>query len=217
MGDINVRLSYPRSDKYEYRTQLKRYHLDKEKDNSILSGNGFLVTQCQSTLKKDMKAPFGIFSHKFGTTLQDLNPFMDKCKCTCGFTTGMINLNTICPKCGDPVVEVEENFNYFGWLVLDESYTIHPNLFKCLQSYIGKTRFDNIIKPINEKDENGHTIATVIPKGEPFFGIGIMELSRRIEEVLKYYYKPNIKTQEKYNQLLNNIDKIFTHSIPVCL
>ena len=210
---INYKLSYPDDPNYDYTSQLVRLNLDEEREKSILSGNGFLITQVQPSLKKELKSPNGIYSQKFGQTLQDRDPFSDRYRCLCGNITGKFNARQLCPRCSTLVEYVDDNFNFFGWLVLNDLYTIHPNLFKALSSFIGKRIFDNIIKPVETRDENGFAVEFVPPKHEPYFGIGIMGLRDKLQEVLDYYNKPSKK--DKYNDLVENMDKIFTQSIAV--
>lgn len=214
-SNINYRITYPDNPKFNYTSQLVRLNLDEEREKSIMSGNGFLITQVQSSLRKDLKSPTGIYSPKFGQTLQDMHPFIDNYRCLCGDMKGRFDAGRLCEKCGTLVEFKSERFDFFGWLVLNDFYTIHPNLYKALVSYIGKKPFDNIIKPVDEKDENGFSISIVPPKGEPFFGIGIMGLKERLKEVLDYYNKT--PKREKYKDLMLNFDKIFTQSLPVNL
>lgn len=210
---IRYKVTYPQDPNYDYDSRMIRLNLDDEREKSIMTGQGFLITSMQSTLKKDLKSPTSIYSAKFGQTLQDLNPFGDRYRCSCGNIKQKFNAGTLCPRCHTLVEYVDDNFNYFGWMVLKNYYTIHPNLYKALSSYIGRKIFENIIRPVDEKDENGFSKKIEPPKNEPFFGIGIMELKDRIKEVLDYYYKPSKK--DKYDVLIENIGNIFTHSIPV--
>ena len=63
------------------------------------------------------------------------------------------------------------------------------------------------------KDENGFSTVTDPPKGEPFYGIGVMGLRDRLKEVLDHYNKT--AKRDKYNDLMENFDKIFCQSMPV--
>lgn len=218
MSKIKCNITYPNDPNYEYRSYLKRVDLDKKREESIVSGNGFLITQIQSSLKKDLKSPNGIYSTKFGRTLEDLHPFQDKYRCECGNLRGIRHANEVCNICGSIVEKVDDNFNFFGWLVLDDLYTIHPNLYKTLVAYIGNKKkdpvFDNIITPVEEKDENGFPIKDYKkPDGQPYYGIGIMGLKENFDEIIEFYKsKRNLKY---YDDIIKNKDIMFTHSIPV--
>ena len=212
MGNLKINMSYPYNPDYDYRTCLQRIDLDKKREESILSGNGFLITQIQST-KRIVKSPNGIYSPKFGQGIGDRHPFEDEYRCNCGNLKGRKYNGKLCDICDTKVEKVGDNLSFFGWIVIYDYYTIHPALFKALKSYIGGPKFMNIITPFDQKDENGFSIEPDRPKDEPFFGIGISEMKERIDEILDFYYKPS--KQEKYDDLIKDKDKIFTHSIPV--
>ena len=212
MGSIRVKTTYPNNPNYDYRTYLQRIDLDKKREESIMSGNGFQITQIQST-KKIIKAPNGIYSPKFGQGIGDRHPFEDAYRCNCGNLKGRKYAGKLCENCGTRVEKVGDNLSFFGWIVIYDYYTIHPALFKALGSYIGKDKLINIITPFDEKDENGFSIEPDRPKDEPFFGIGITKMHEKIDEILDFYYKPSKK--DKYEDLVKDKDKIFTHSIPV--
>ena len=212
MGNLKVNMSYPYNPDYDYKTYLERVNLDEKREESIMSGNGFLITQIQST-KKIVKAPNGIFSPKFGQGIGDKHPFEDDYRCSCGNLRGRKYAGRKCDNCGYPVEKVGDNLSFFGWIVMYDYYTIHPGLFKALGAFIGKQKFLNIITPFEQKDENGFTVPPEQIKDEPFFGIGISKMKERIDEILEFYRTPS--KQEKYDDLVKDKDKIFTHSIPV--
>lgn len=203
---------------FRVQSRLERINLDKEKDNDLKTGMGFIIFQ-HHNIKKAIKEPNGIFSTRFGSTLGDSNPFMDKYKCECGYMMSHINENMICPICGTKVKEVQDNYELFGWCVLKDEYcVIHPNLYKELQVIIGSDKLDNIIRPIDTKNEDGFTVKSKESKNEPFKGKGILWFRDNFETVLEYYYNLSSNKKSKldtYIDLLENKDKIFTHSIPV--
>jgi DNA-directed RNA polymerase beta' subunit len=204
---------------FKVETLLERIDLDKEKDNDLRTGNGFIIFQHQN-IKKDLKEPNGIFSTRFGSTLNDSNPFINKYKCSCGYTMGKINNGMTCPICNTKVKFVDDNYDLFGWTVLKDEYCIiHPNLYKELETIIGTEKLYNIIKPIDNKNEDGFTIEeNKQVKDEPYKGKGILWLRDNFETVLDYYYNNSSNKKAKtdtYLDLLENKDKIFTHSIPI--
>lgn len=204
---------------YKVETYLERINLDDECENDLNSGNGFVIIHNSNNIKKDLKEPNGIFSPKFGQTLSDINPFIDKYKCQCGFTMGRINYGTLCPICGKPVEFVDDNFSYFGWIKLKDKYTvIHPNFYKELETLIGTDNLKNIIQYVDIKDIDGFSVKNKGSKDEPYFGKGMFFFKDNYDEIISYYYSksPNKKAKlETYMDLLQNRDKIFTHSIPV--
>jgi DNA-directed RNA polymerase beta' subunit len=187
----------------------------------ISNGKGFIIQSgVKSNVKKDMKEPFGIYSPLFGMDLQDVNPYMDKYKCRCGDKMGSLNNGIMCDVCGTRVRYVGDDFFKFGWIVLKDPYwIIHPNLYKSLQSLIGETKdnltLTNILRPADAKDMDGHPIEHERPPGEPYYGIGILEFKERIDEILDYYYKKKKDKEAYYIDIKENMDKLFTQSIPV--
>src|SRR5574344_1156585 len=107
----NSASEYPNSDVYEYSTYMTRINLDKERILDITSGNGFIIKEPQG-IKKDLKSPDSIYSDKFGRTLQDVDPYSDVFKCTCGFYRSREKNNLICPVCGDKVKFIGEDYKF---------------------------------------------------------------------------------------------------------
>lgn len=222
MADINIKYQYPNDPNYIYETRLERVNLDEERKRSLASGNGFIISEPQSTLKKDLKNPNGIYSTKFGTTLQDINPFADRYKCQCGHFKSRIYNGILCPICNTKVKYVDDNFDYFGWIVLkDPYYIIHPNLYKSIDQLLGQNKqkqdiIENILKPHEEKNEDGFIVNNTKNKDEPFYGIGMLQFKERFDEIMKFYLeKKKFKKQEYYDDIMNNKEKIFIQSIPV--
>lgn len=224
-AEIKVNLEYPFHPDYEYITVLERINFDQERIHDIVSGNGFIIGPPSGKLKKDLKDPNGIFSSRYGRTLKDLDPFATRYKCECGHTMHKINKGLKCPVCGKPVKFMDDNFEYFGWKVLiDPHFIIHPALYKSISAFLGinkakKSRLDNILTYIEQKDTDGHIIEPTKPKeaeDEPFYGIGMMEFRRRFDEIMEYYGKHYKSPTKKayYDDIMKERDKIFTQSIP---
>ncbi len=216
MSKLRITTHYPDHPDYIYETELARVNLDDKRIESLLTGRGFIINKIQSSLKRDLKNPDGIYSPRFGQTLDDINPFIDRYKCECGKMRSRIHNNEICSECGTRVKYVDDDFGYFGWIVLkDPYYIIHPNLYKSLEFLIGKDKLINILTPIEEKDIDGHTVESTKPKDEPFYGIGMIGLHERIKEILDFYLAKSPQKIDYYNDILMNIRNLFTQSIPV--
>lgn len=218
MGQININLSYPFNEEFYYETMLTRVNLDERRKESIANGRGFVINTVQGSLKKNLKDPNSIFSTRYGQMLQDINPFADRYKCDCGFLTSRIHAGIKCHVCNTKVKYVDDDFGYFGWMVLkDPYYIIHPNIYKSIEAFIGQKILTNILIPVDKKDENGFSIEDIkAPDDEPFFGIGMMEFKDRYLEILEYYRKKsNSKKEDYYRDLLEVKDITFTQSIPV--
>ena len=120
---VNTRVQYPYSDEYTYRTRLVRMNLEKEMQNDLSTGMGFLIKEPQA-LKKSLKSPDSIYSERFMKTLQDDNAFADKYSCECKTWQGINKKGLICPFCHTEVKFIGDNFEIFGWIKLKEPYKI---------------------------------------------------------------------------------------------
>lgn len=220
--EFNVNYSYPFSDDFEFHTALEKINLDKEREHDLITSNGFVVTSPRGSLKSSIKNPDGIFSTKFGQTISDLNAYCDRYKCDCGFLRSRIHHGITCPKCGTKVTYRDDNFEYFGWLVINEAYwIIHPNIYKLIDFLMGKgfnkiSKLENILKPKDDKDKDGHSIENVNkPKDEPWFGDGMIGFVEHFDEIMSYYLAKKPAKKAFYDEIMKHRDDVFTHSIPV--
>lgn len=220
------RLSYPFINdddaEYFYETVMARRNLDDVREKYISSGKGFIINKPQKTTKKDMKDPNSIYSSRFGQTLGDVHPFADRYRCKCRDLTGRKNIGILCPRCKERVRYVDDDYDYFGFMALQENFhVIHPNLYKSIEFYIGKDNLAKILDYNVEKDIDGHIIQnTEVNKNEPFRGIGMIEFKERFDEILDFYRtinraKTGSKKEEYYQDIKENRDIIFTQTIVV--
>lgn len=216
--------SYPHSDDYEYETYIDYIDFDKEREIDIASGNGFVIGPTKN-IKKDLIDYDGIYSPRFGQTLKDVNPYMDRYKCECGKLKGRIHAGIKCPHCNTVCKFVDDNFSYFGWGVLEQHQYIHPAFYKKLDSFFGKgamvknTKRTKLENMLNSADAPEKAKALKTPKqikDEPFFGIGMIEFVERFDEIMKYYYTTSRSSKGKYyDDIYAHRDIIFTHSLPI--
>ena len=213
---LNVKLTYPYDPNFKYETILERINLDEERIHDLQIGKGFIISEPQS-IKKDIKDYNGIFSTRFGQTLQDVNPFANKHSCECKHLQGRIYDGIECPICHTKVRYVGEEMDFFGWIVLEDPYyLIHPNMYKTIEFIIGQRYLNNILKYDIPLDENGHIIPDAPkPKGEPYYGIGMMDFKERFDEIMKYYIGQNQGKAMYYEDVLKYRDIIFIQSVPV--
>lgn len=228
-SQIKVNLTYPNSSEFEFLTKIEIIDLDKEAQQDINTGTGFLISSPKSTNKKDIKNPDGIYSSKFGQKLGDLNPFADRYSCECGRTKSRINHDLICPYCNTKVIYVDDDFTMFGWIILKDQYhIIHPKFYDSLDYIFGSspyntekkrikgTKLQNMLNYAWEVDQDGvRRECEFKPDNEPFYGIGMTEFYNRFDEILDYYIKKNPKKIDYYNEIMENREKVFCHSIPV--
>lgn len=212
---MNVRSRYSQSDEYEYQTRLERINLDDERRHDVINGNGFIVSSPKA-IKDDIKDPNGIFSTKYGPGLQDINAFGNRYRCKCGHTTSRFYHGLKCEVCGEKVEFKDDNFSMFGYICLkDPYYIIHPNLFMSLAFFIGEREFMSIITPIDKKDENGNETEFKKPKGEPYYGLGLIDFHDMFDEIMEYYRVKKPTKLDYYESIMKDKDKVFIQSVPV--
>ncbi len=214
----NKQMMEGKNEKVFKKVQLVRLNLDEERIKDINTNNGFIISKRQN-INKDVKSDEGIFSSKFGKTLSDANAYENRYKCKCGHLQGTINKGMTCEYCHTQVKFISDNFEYFGWICIKEPYAvIHPNLFKSLQAFIGGKELDRILSSNDNIDENGFIKEKDTNKNSPFIGLGMIEFREKFYEVMEFYKNKNIKKPQKllyYQDIMENADKVFTHSIPV--
>lgn len=212
---VNINAHYPASETYEYDISLVRLNLDNEREKDINTNNGFIITKRQN-IKKDLKSDDSIFSSKYGKTMQDANAFENRYSCKCGHYQGGLYNGIVCEYCHTPVKYISDNFEYFGWICIKDPYVlIHPNLFKSLKSLIGPKDFNLIIDCDDKIDEDGHVVHREPNKDNPFIGLGVLGFKDHVDEILEFYKNKKPAKIEFYNDIKQNQDKLFTHSIPV--
>ena len=223
--NIEVRGNYPNNvtldeqgrPKYRYESRLELIDLDKECEQDLINGTGFVISKKQD-IKKDIRSIDSIFSSRFGLQIDDMTPFGDVYKCHCGRTQMKINNGLLCPICHQKVKYVSNDFSITGWIKIREPFfAIHPNMFKKLVCFIGKN-FSTILIDDSKPNEDGFTVAKEIVKTNPFANIGFSAFKERFDEIMEFYrnkYKNNQNKMDYYNDLMTHKDIIFTHSLPV--
>ena len=220
--------TYPHSDKYEFSGKLEIINYDKACEDDLREGNGFIVEPAGRNIKKDLRAEDGIFSPKFGQTLADTNPFMDRYRCRCkeGGLRGRINYGLRCPQCGHLCTYVDDNFKYCGWIKLSKPYKfIHPTFYIYIESILGKgiyiqsnkrTKLENILD-VTDTQLVLNTMSRDDPKlkDEPFFGIGMIEFTERFDEIMDYYIKKYPNKKSYYDAIYEARESVFSSSLPV--
>lgn len=205
---------YPYSDDFEYETSLEYINLDEECRADLLT-TGFRITAKQN-INQDLKNNADtIFSYRYGQGLEDESPFRTTHRCECGYLEGKLNNGIICPHCHKPVKYVDNDFEIFGWIILDNYVVIHPSLYTVVRSLIGPN-LDKILDYVEVLDQDGN----IIPKQptsieDSFIGIGMIEFYNRFDEIIQYYASTKKTKAIYYEEIMRQRDAIFTHSIPV--
>lgn len=211
---LDIKLSYPDNPDYDYSTRLVRLDLDKEREHDILYNKGFIVEPTQG-IKKDLKSDYSIFSGKFGQSLKDVNSFGNRYRCKCGYLTHSVNNGCTCKICGTKVRYVDDDYEYFGWIVLKDYWIINPAYYKAIEFFIGKD-FSKIIKMVRVTDEDGHQHSLERTEAAPYNGIGMAKFYQKFDEIMKFYLDKNKgKKQNYYDDIMAGRNKVFTQSIPV--
>lgn len=227
INTYNTTKSYPYYDDYDVETKLERVNLEKKREESLVMRTGFVVAPFRK-IEKELKSEYGIYSPAFGNTLKDLNLWMDKFRCDCGKTRGVLNRGDKCPHCGDTVIYRGDNYKITGWLILHDYRILTPAAYRSVAALCGNTTLLNMLKFYGPVDEDGHLKSLDNDefyqkkisgkKPEPFFGIGVIEFQKRFDEIIEYYATHATNKEAKraiYEDILTFRDRAFTNSIPV--
>ena len=212
-----IRLVYPQSDLFDYRTRLERIDMDAERVKDIKSGKGFIISAPQG-IKKDIKNQDGIFSSRYGSnSISDVDSFNGRYRCKCGMKRGSINHGELCDVCGTRVRFVGDDVSIVGYLKLKDKYwIIHPNIYRTLEAFIGAAKLNRIIEPDIQVDSDGKIIPIVqTKKDEPFRGIGLPEFYERFDEIMDFYLAKYPNKKMYYDDIMQQKNIVFTHSIAV--
>ena len=221
--ELSVNITYPKNEEYEYQTALVMIDMDKTCRDDIINGRGFYITENQNP-KKDTKSDKSIYSSKFGQTLADMNPYMDRYKCKCGHLKSRYLEGSVCPICNTKVKFVDDDFEFTGWITIHNQYhIIHPNFYKIIESIIGEKTLKGILDITDEKDVDGFSKNVEVNKNDPYHGIGMIGFYEKFDEIIDFYAKKNPSKVDRVNELYrfdsitgeSNRDKVFCHSIPV--
>ena len=182
----------------------------------LLTGKGFKIKQSRSFDNKFNKFVDGIHSVKFGTTWEDEDAFKGRYSCECGYRTGGVYEDEICPQCGKPVGFVDVDLDVTGWICMNNTYKIiNPAIFPLLQKYFGKTALDHMLKFDKEIDADGHYPPNKSSGKDQYVSIGLTGFYDRFIEILEFY-RPSRKKKEKYYwEIIKKYDCIFASAIPV--
>ena len=212
---LNLNVQYPRNDEFEIIARLAIMDFDKEREIDLKTDNGFIVEDHKG-IKKDLKAKDGIFSPRYGQTLKDINPFGDPYKCECGFLNSRINNGLTCPLWKTKVRRIDNNLSYFGWILLKYDNYIHPLLYKKLESFFGKSAFENMLNFQREEDIDGNLMEfESTDSSQPYKYAGMKYFESHFEEIMNFYLKQKPLKKDLYDDIMANKDKIFIQSIPV--
>lgn len=199
-------------------------NLDEECRNDLAEGKGIIIDSVESFDKKGDKIYHGLQSQFFGTDFSDEAAYSERWSCKCGKYIGKqyADGNTICPECKTKIEYNEVDLKKFGWVRLGKYPVISPIFFRKLDKYLGSSDGKKIlalILNVNYKSENEGILPIeqqlMDKTGCPFVGKGMIWLSEHLKEVLEFYHAKKKNNEELYEEFMNEIGNIFTHSLPI--
>lgn len=199
-------------------------NLDEECRNDLAEGKGILLNSVDSFDKKGDKIYHGLQSPFFGTDFSDEAAYSERWSCKCGKYIGKqyADGETICPECKTKIEYNEVDLKKFGWVRLGKYPVISPIFYRKLDKYLGSSdgkKILTLILKVNYKSENEEILPIeqqlIDRTGCPFVGNGMIWLSEHLKEVLDFYHSKKKNNEELYNELVNEIGNVFTHSLPI--
>lgn len=199
-----------------------RLNWDIEFYKDIITKNGFVITEPATFLLDDtkQKSLYGARSILYGTSYEDENAFIERCRCKCGEFKGHLFEGEICPLCNTKVEIKDVNIEFTGWITLGENYIINPFYYQLLLECVGKTTLPEIVdqKMIVDVDGNRRKLREDELENKPkhpFFGIGLVEFRTRFEEIMKYFRDKKKKKTDIFNRLISESSSVFCCHIPI--
>jgi len=202
----------------------RRVNYDVEHALSLLSGNGFDISEPAAVLSVDnekTKAMYGPRSPLYGTSYSDEQAFLERTRCKCGKTMGVVHKGEKCPYCNTIVKEIGDNIKMTGWLCFNGHKVISPHYYQLLCNAITKPVFDDIIT-LNKKVDRDGNIVDIEPDSELykdaksiFSGIGLIEFRQRYYEILDYFEARKSTKRKQFDELRKDVRSVFTSYYPI--
>ena len=196
--------------------------LDLECELDIRSGKGIRITSVDSYDKKNEKIHNGLQSDFFGTDFGDDAAFKERYSCKCGKLIGKSKNGDLCEKCGSIVEYNDIDLTKFGWIILDKYPIMSAIYYSKLCDAIGKIDGEYILPKIlktdykEDSDEPEFTDKELLLlKKCPYLKKGMLWFYENFDEVIEFYEKRKSGKAALFNEIKNEKDLIWTHSIPV--
>ena len=201
--------------------RIEKLNLDLECYMDLLEGRGIRLQSVESFDKKNEKVEDGLQSEFFGSDFGDDNAFAERYSCKCKKYIGKMYEGMYCEKCGTYVEYNDADLSKTGWIIIDHFSVVSPiyaaKLEDALGTSDGEKVFNKIIEvdypdedapPMTEKDLNEL-------KKHPYMHKGMTWLKNNLFEVLEYYRIRKPSKAKLFKELEDDIDNIWTSSIPV--
>lgn len=206
--------------------KLRLLDWNKQCEEDIKNGTGFLVTNPTSITKDRNRTSDGIYSPLFGTELSKEYEHIQEYSCECKELKGILYNGQICPKCGTVVKYDNSDIEKTGWIpIYNDLYLINPIFFTLIAKIIGPKNLNNILQFSNEIDKEGFVINELTEKDmekNPYFNKGMIYFKENFNEILDYFYNKAIRSADKrrsiictYKFIHKHINKVFINRIPV--
>lgn len=207
-------------------------NFDNDCREDFINGKGIRIQNHESFDKKNQKIWDGLQSPFFGSDYGDEHAYAERYSCACGKLKGQMYEHKFCPECNTEVQFCDTDLSKFGWIIIDGGYmVINPIYYTKIESALGP--YDSIESVlhaiINVRFRDGKTtedIESVLSgldekdvanlQKHPFIRRGLSWLKDNLREVLDYYQKKRpASKKEAFQEIYENIDKVFCHCIPV--
>lgn len=201
----------------------EKINLDLESKFDLLMGTGIRLDQVDA-YRKDEKTLNGLQSPFFGSDFGDENSFAERYSCKCGKYVGMMHKGQICEVCDTRVEYVDADLEKTGWIMLDDMNlkVLSPIFAAKLNDALGVVDGEKVLNKILEvgfTEEDNDKIFSEKEledaKKHPFMKKGMVWLVENIETVLDHYSKRKPSKRKLFDEIRNDLDKVFTSSIPV--
>lgn len=204
------------------RVEPVKLDLDFECSLDIQSGKGIRLQSVES-FRKNEKVFDGLQSQFFGSDYVDDLEYAQRWKCPCGKRVGYMYQGTTCPVCGGKVEYTDVDLSKFGWIICDHFKLMSPIFAMKLQEALGTVDGEKVLNRILKTEFGGIEDKSPLQiekeielkKKHPFIGKGMRWLTQNLKEVLDYYEEKKPTKANVFRELREDIDKVFTHSIPV--
>lgn len=210
--------------------QLERRNLEIDYYVDMILNTGFRIE------REDPFAPVNI-----DTLINSQRYFDTEFSCDCGAFIGKDLVGKICPRCKSEISLKPINFEYTGWVDLENHKVITPIYYEkikriiggnMLKYILGNYRADNRVKYTendksleNEKKKKRtgkvaaadlSTIKNKIPKNKYYLeGIGHDKFAENFEEIFLACVPPSHRDDEEVKIVLEEQANIFTSKIPI--
>lgn len=194
----------------KYVISLEQYSWDEEYMLDLVRDRAINIKEQPFT--KEEKNLHGSHSPLFATDWDDDDPFVDRNTCLCKKLKGKLYMGEECPECKTLVELRDVDLKLFGWMVIDEFKIIQPGFYKQLESFIGASTLNDIIKFEKDQNRDGHLIDK--KTDVPFKGIGLVEFYDKYEDILIYFRNKKKHKEEFYQHLVHSKNSVFASAIP---